>query len=321
MNMKFLTCALMALMVSFVILVSCHSPTDPDPYVADTYEPTVNLHRVIWTGEKFVAVGDAIFVSHDGISWTRIQPTQPLWSSLIDISYANGKYVAIGEKFIAVSDDLTSWKYEWSDHDYRRLMMIAWSGTSWVVSGYTPQFDCPLGICITVNPFVLRSADSDAWREVGIGDHVLFSGVVWTDSQFVGMAGRIRITSVDGVVWERDSASTLIDGNLSWTGEELVCIGGLSRSQVYSFDGQSWTARGSVSEGSCVILADTLYVAVGLLGGVYTSVDLDTWATRHSVHGWSLWDVVWNEQIFVAVGASTILTSPDGITWTERDFR
>ena len=50
-----------------------------------------------------------------------------------------------------------------------------------------------------------------------------------------------------------------------------------------------------------------------------TSVDGDTWVTQNSQVNIDLEAVVWTGSQFVAVGGSaTILTSPDGITWTRQ---
>ncbi len=303
-----------------LILLTCSGTTDSEPKIPDNNEIIIDLYKVIWTGEMFVAVGNRIYTSTDGISWTFIKPDKALRGSLIDISYANGQYVAAGEEFIAVSNDLKSWTYEYSCVDNEKLMKIALSGNRYVVSGYKPKSGC-YG-CLTVNPLVLHSADGDSWTMTSIGNDLLFSGIVWADSQFVGMAGEIRVTSADGITWKKDTANMPIDGNLTWTGEGLVCAGGFYGSTVYSStDGLSWIINdGSVAYGSCIILADTLYVGVGLLGGVYSSGSLDSLTLRHSVYGWGLYDVTWNGQILIAVGCNTILTSPDGITWTKQEF-
>lgn len=303
-----------------LILGSCGKTTDPELDLPDTNEIIINLHKVIWTGEKFVAVGNRIYTSPDGISWTFIKPNKALPGPLIDIFYADGKYLGVCEEFILVSNDLKSWTYEYSCENNEKLIKIARSGNRYVVSGYKPNSGC-YG-CLVVNPFVLHSADGDSWTMTSIGNNLLFSGIVWADSQFIGMAGEIRTTSADGTTWTKDTANMIIDGNLTWTGEKLVCVGGFSGSTVYSSsDGISWTVNdGSIAYGSCIILADTLYVGVGMLGGVYSSGNLDTLTLRHSVYGWSLYDVTWNEQIFVTVGCNTILTSNDGITWTRQDF-
>ena len=62
-----------------------------------------------------------------------------------------------------------------------------------------------------------------------------------------------------------------------------------------------------------------LFVAVGFSGTILTSPDGITWTTRTSGTTYGLNGVTWSGTQFVAVGFSgTILTSLDGITWTSR---
>jgi hypothetical protein len=62
----------------------------------------------------------------------------------------------------------------------------------------------------------------------------------------------------------------------------------------------------------------TQIVAVGEAGRILTSSDGINWTTRASGTAEWLFDVVWADTQFVAVGGA-ILTSPDGIVWTVRD--
>jgi len=61
-------------------------------------------------------------------------------------------------------------------------------------------------------------------------------------------------------------------------------------------------------------------VTVGYSGTILTSPDGITWTARSSGTLNNLNGVAYGNSIYVAVGYSgAILTSPDGITWTERD--
>ena len=51
---------------------------------------------------------------------------------------------------------------------------------------------------------------------------------------------------------------------------------------------------------------------------ILTSPDGVTWTIRSSGTSSSLSEVTYGNNTFVAVGGSTILTSPDGVTWTIR---
>jgi hypothetical protein len=64
---------------------------------------------------------------------------------------------------------------------------------------------------------------------------------------------------------------------------------------------------------------NTLYVSVGESGTILTSPDGTTWTERTSGTSDYLIGVTYGNGLFVIVGYSgTILTSSDGTTWTER---
>lgn len=72
---------------------------------------------------------------------------------------------------------------------------------------------------------------------------------------------------------------------------------------------------------SGVTWSGTQFVAVGPLGTIITSPDGITWTQRPVATTQALNAITWSGTQFVAVGAAgTILTSPDGITWTQRAF-
>jgi hypothetical protein len=63
----------------------------------------------------------------------------------------------------------------------------------------------------------------------------------------------------------------------------------------------------------------TQFAAVGALGTILTSPDGITWTTRISGTNSPLIGITWSGTQFAAVGVNgTILTSPDGITWIIR---
>ncbi len=68
-----------------------------------------------------------------------------------------------------------------------------------------------------------------------------------------------------------------------------------------------------------VAWSGSLLCAVGDLGTILTSPDGVTWTARTSGTTQILYGVAWSGSLFCAVGGSgTILTSPDGVTWTAR---
>jgi hypothetical protein len=84
--------------------------------------------------------------------------------------------------------------------------------------------------------------------------------------------------------------------------------------------GTTWTLRSwgfGFFDG--VTYGNGLFVAVGAKGTILTSPDGVSWTPRTSGTDSSLFGVTYGNGLFVAVGAKgTILTSPDGVSWTQR---
>ena len=68
-----------------------------------------------------------------------------------------------------------------------------------------------------------------------------------------------------------------------------------------------------------VTYGNGLFVTVGQSGTILTSPDGTSWTERTSGTSNKLYGVTYGNGLFVTVGYSgTILTSPDGNSWTER---
>ena len=80
-------------------------------------------------------------------------------------------------------------------------------------------------------------------------------------------------------------------------------------------DGTEWTLRSAPLLG--VAYGNGLCVAVGNGGTILTSPDGASWTLRNSGTGKDLYGVAYGNGLFVAVGeGGIILTSPDGVSWT-----
>jgi hypothetical protein len=69
---------------------------------------TVSLRRVRWLNGQFMAVGEGLFSSPDGVTWT--QRFTGVSSVLTDVAWASGRYIAVAtDGRVAVSADGASW--------------------------------------------------------------------------------------------------------------------------------------------------------------------------------------------------------------------
>ena len=99
-------------------------------------------------------------------------------------------------------------------------------------------------------------------------------------------------------------------------------VGGTASGFVLtSVDGTNWTLRETAATNPIfdVIYANSKFVAVGFFGNILTSSDGISWDNRTYNTSSGLYHVTYGNSTFMTVGESgTILTSSDGITWTAR---
>lgn len=144
----------------------------------------------------------------------------------------------------------------------------------------------------------------------------------------VSIGGTNRVmTSNDGITWINRSAAAAntwvaVEYN-SYLGDVVaVSEAGTNRVMRSTDNGVTWASISCpASAWAAICFSDTtgLWVAVGS-SAVMTSPDGTAWTARTAISGnWT--SVCWdsNNAVFVAVsGTNTCMTSPDGITWTSR---
>lgn len=170
-------------------------------------------------------------------------------------------------------------------------------------------------------------------------------GVAWNGTIWVACGTGINTiaTSVDGISWiprDRSNVITLVAYAAAWSPNLGLWVvvgnsGGTSSANVAatSPDGITWTGvPGFITSSSNAPLRKgcwafnptgvlgSIYV-IGELGGnsrIYTSADGSNWAFR-SIPVSTAYNVAWNGNLFVATTSNTtVMTSPDAITWTNR---
>ncbi len=159
------------------------------------------------------------------------------------------------------------------------------------------------------------------------------TGITWANLKYMAVgAGSTVISSSDGVTWARqDIGVDSIDlEDVAWTGSEYIIVG-KSGTVLMSSDlgiGASWVSQTVASELSNTTLegvavgGDTIVMS-GTNGKIFTIHNKNLpWSelnwTVQTIGNNDLNDVTWNGSYFGIVGSNdTILSSPDGITWTE----
>ncbi len=253
---------------------------------------TVNgVYRYVAVGSKSGA--DAILTSTDGIAWTH-RPQGGY--ALSGVAIGNGIAVAAGGSGgarIMTSTDLITWTTPTlplsPPYNYPLDMLL------------DVEYGNGVFVATTLDGYVIRSTDGINWTAIDAGFYPLpIKKVIFVNGQFMGVSDDNIVTSPTGSVW---------------TAREVPSDVGMSPN-FYSI-----AYNGS-----------NKFVAVGD-GGVYsTSTDGLTWTKVQSttvINGAGiLWDIEYINGLFVVSeysnaapnGPGRYYTSPNGTTWTARNY-
>lgn len=297
----------------------------------------VQLNAVVWSGNQFVAVGNSdgadsyILTSPDGITWTERAPTVSKTVALNSIAWSGALLVAVGngdgtDAYILTSTDGITWTERApSVAKNVALFGVTWSGAQFVAVGAGDGTDA----------YILTSLNGFTWAERAptVAKNIALYSVCYYGALFVAVGDAdgtdaYILTSPDGFTWtEQGNPKNVTLYSVVWAGSQFIAVGyrdGIDTYILTSPDGFTWTERKNPKQlplyGMC--WSGTQLVAVGL-AFIILGVDINTWIEQGNPKNVQLSSVVWSGTRFVAVGAadgtdSYILTSPDGVVWTER---
>ncbi|MBI3774017.1 MAG: fibronectin type III domain-containing protein [Gammaproteobacteria bacterium] len=265
-----------------------------------------NLAAVTWNGRQLIAVGQGTItgtISNGKINWVPANNqriSKPIWTGT--------QWVAIDADTpgtILTSADGMVWT-PWKSGTTNVVRKIIWTGSQLVAVGDAGT--------------ILTSTDGQIWSSQVSNTTNALNGIVWTGSQFVvvGDAGTI-LTSTNGSTWSTAPAlpSSDVLTSIIWTGSQMVAM---SNSAVFiSSNGMEWVNRtptgiisaidAIASNGNQIILTSYTQIFMSTDGTSWTSISSPP-LTRF---------VTWTGIEFIVTGYSgKLMTSPDGLTWTEQ---
>jgi hypothetical protein len=185
---------------------------------------------------------------------------------------------------------------------------------------------------------IMTSTDGYNWTQRSSPQDNSWKDIIWVSKLglFVAVSndGTNRVmTSPDGITWTlRTAAEQRGWYSLAWspTLNLLVAVGQFGYIMT-SPDAITWTSRTSPSETSwrSIVWAPKLskFISTGFsstnTNDTMTSSDGITWlATTSSNGGFDWWTCSWSDELSIAIAlsqsGSKAMSSPDGITWTER---
>lgn len=224
---------------------------------------TYDLHSVVWTGKKIVAVGDSgiILTSPDGIYWTPQSSGTTMHISTV--VWTGTQLVAVGKYgTVLTSPDGIVWTARRRTQASDYLFSATWTGTQVVAYGDS----------------LLTSPDGITWTPHLMGINTYMASMVWTGSQVVGVGFNHILSSSDCKVWVSHGSPDVLN-YIVWTGSQLVAVGD---NILTSPDGNLWSVRSTSTTNwpdylTCVGWTGTQLVALGNTGIMRTSPDGIKW--------------------------------------------
>jgi len=274
--------------------------TSPDGVEWTGAQPMTNavytLSGIAYGNSQFVAVGtdlgpqgsqdQVILSSSNAVTWVQ-RWSQPLsvtnWNrsmnGLIDVTYANGLFVAVGALGTIVnSTDGATWiRQQLGTNEDSYLTAVAFGNGLFVAVGLAGT--------------ILTSADAQTWTPLQSVAGVDFTGIAYGNGQFVAVGtdssgyGNM-VMSADGVRWIPRLGTPFRFQRLTYGDGRFGAVG-LAGAILTSSDGLRWVQgqSGTANDLSGIAYANGHFVAVGAGGTILQSSTISLSATLTSTPG------------------------------------
>lgn len=257
--------------------------------------------------------------SADGITWeSRDLPTGGTWTG---IAYGAGRFVLVAQDSRTA---LTSTDGEnWDSVDLGSAQM-------WSFAGYFGE----KFVVLSRGRVFSSSSDGRTWQVTELPQSLSRTWVraAYHSGTWIAVAegSGTTLSSTDGVAWTQ-SGDLPSGGNqgwrdIAWVGTRFIAVPNTGKTLAYSLDlGTTWVSGPTLPTGGsvkCVAYSGTRAVILSLSSDVMTSTNGGvTWTKESSTVPITQREYVyWSNDQFLSISQAVnkILTSPDGITWTER---
>lgn len=276
-------------------------------------EPEFNAQGLVYAEDLYVMIDrDGYIATSQNLDAWFLQTIGA--SSLKDLTYADGKFVAVGRlSRLFVSDDGQDWTPYSVSEDFKDLEGIAYGNGYWVT--------------VARGGAIFRSTDLENWTQVFAGFEGTenmsdnWDGLVFINGNFVayGPVERILTSSDNGETWtdvalafeSGFSSHAEFDGKLYLSGENDAII--------HSTDGLDWERFSPGTDVSIGAIAASPDRIVGIDAGnrVLASDDGQTWSVflENDIPDYS--SIAYKDGLFITLAdKNRILRSADGVNWT-----
>jgi len=281
-------------------------------------------------------IAAVLYTSPDGIQWTqRLRLVPPVGFTDVypgGIAHGNGRFVVVGQQFDA-TDTLAP----------EGITYTSLNGMQWTRESPTPSLSGDgdiafgeAGFVLTDARRILTSGDGSGWQiRHELDESWFWRGVVSSGGRTVCLAEKysdndqerrsLAVVSGDGLSWDELPLSSGSSRRLYSDAGTIFAIG--DRSLLSSPDGLAWTEQFTphpLDPGKSlwdVVYGEQGFVAVGDEGSILTSRDGGKWETGVSGTSFYLTNVIHGSGRYVAAGANgTLIHSPDGQAWSTADL-
>ena len=304
-------CFLICCQISCMVLDSQAGPLDRWTSRSITNLTSFSFGCLTYGGQGFVALApfmpgleSNVWTSPDGSQWTGCGI--PDLTSVEDITYGNGSYVAVGNAagypnlgYFGHSTNGTNWTGLFAPPGLRA---VAFGNGKYVAVG-------DFGAVFTVDTQFNGTSNSPPVMES-------LRGITFGGGRFVavGDMGRVMV-STNGQTWQTNTLPMPSPylAAVAYGNGYYVAVG-MSGVIWRSSDGLNWTdySPGTISQFNGIAFGGGVFVAVGWNGAIYTSTDGASWTPRNPgmVTPPNFYGVAYGNGSFVVVGdMSTILQS------------
>ncbi|MEW6158598.1 MAG: Calx-beta domain-containing protein, partial [Verrucomicrobiota bacterium] len=259
--------------VEAIVTVTPHEGVPAPLWEVREYTPAFHdLNDVVWTGERFVAVGNrgAFAFSENGEEWRGL-----VYGGAFD----NWTGLAAGlDRVIAGGD---------AGH-----MLVSDEGTNWVqmFSGIqAPITGVAFGngrfLAVGQGNTIAMSMDGRTWTRSSYNRSVEFQGVIWFEGLFyaVGDNGAL-LSSPDGAIWTPRFTGTDRTFRAVAAGNGMLVAVGSEGRIFISHDGEIWENRtfSELATFRMAMFMEGLFVIGDNFGRIYASADGSNWQEQTS---------------------------------------
>ena len=232
--------------------------------------PTAVLSRVVFAGDRFLALGRQntnalLLVSQQGREWTNRAPS--ISANPLAAAYGNGRSVVVGDSIVLLSTNGIDWNQSPST-TATNLVDVIFDGRQFVAVGR--------------NGTIQTSLEGVEWTTQAAPTDAGLRGIASDGSTYVAVGSRVILVSTNAVDWKVGLTGEFVLQSVAYGGGWFVAAGGPTATLpdgvlLTSPDGKEWNVRniGGKLSPRCLAFDGRTFLLGGEGGAILQSDPLD----------------------------------------------